>query len=212
MSAEPHKLFWIAPLDEVIRALMAIPTTDRLFNPYRDHDPVVEAEDAPTLRCRNLRIYLEAMPKGAPLWLAEAMARRGARRTGIPFCGEEALHRLGLPLAQPTRDALPDGPTARAIWAAVPDPPPLFWNAVMQHPHHADGRTRPPTVAEIAANMPALHALLALKRPPRILCIGRVAERAAQGLGVPATHVRHPAQGGLAAFREGVASFIEQDD
>ena len=138
--------------------------------------------------------------------------RRGARRTGIPFCGEEALHRLGLPLIQPTRYALPDGSTACAIWAAVSDPPPLFWNAVMQHPHHADGRTRPPTVAEIAANMPALHALIAWKRPSRILCIGRVAERAAQGLGVSATYVRHPAQGGLAAFREGAASFIEQGD
>ena len=70
----------------------------------------------------------------------------------------------------------------------------------------------PPAVAEIAANMPALHALIAWKRPSRILCIGRVAERAAQGLGVSATYVRHPAQGGLAAFREGAASFIEQGD
>lgn len=99
-------------MDEVLRALMAIASTDRLFNPYRDHDPAVEAAGAPEIRRCNLRVYLEAMPKGAPLWLGEAMARRGARRTGIPFCGEEALHRLGLPLIQPTRHALPDGPTA----------------------------------------------------------------------------------------------------
>lgn len=117
-------------MDEVLRALMAIASTDRLFNPYRDHDPAVEAAGAPEMRRCNLRVYLEAMP----------------------------------------------------------------------------------TVAEIAATMPALHALIAWKRPSRILCIGRVAERAAQGLRVRATYVRHPAQGGSAAFREGVASFIEQGD
>ncbi len=212
MSAVPLRLFWNARLDEVLRALIAIPSTQRLFNPYRDHNPAVEGPSAPRIRCQNLRIYLEATPPGTPLWLGEAQARRGACRTGIPFCGELALPRLGLPLIQPTNEALPDGPTARAIWDAAPDPLPLFWNAVSQHPHRGDGRTRSPTAAEIDANLPVLRTLIAWKRPSRILCIGRVAERAARELPVPAIYVRHPAQGGLQQFRIGAAAFIEQSD
>ncbi len=46
-------------------------------------------------------------------------------------------------------------------------------------------------------------------RAVRILCIGRVAQRAADGLGIPATYVRHPAQGGAVRFRAGVAAFLD---
>ena len=34
--------------------------------------------------------------------------------------------------------------------------------------------------------------IVAIFAPHRILCIGRVAQRAADGLGIPATYVRHP--------------------
>ena len=139
------------------------------------------------------------------LWLGEAPSRFGARRTGVPFTGDGRLadlsERLGLdpPLARATRGTLPtlESGTSREIWNAVPDPLPLFWNAVLFHPHRGvlPLRNRTPTRTEIAEHREVLEMIVAIFAPHRILCIGRVAQRA-RGRARHPRHLRAPPRAG----------------
>ncbi|MBB3948929.1 uracil-DNA glycosylase [Aureimonas jatrophae] len=212
-----------AAVDAFLDALVALPGSDRLFNFYRDHDPTVENADAPSIRRDNLRRVLawHGSRAATDLWLGEAPAWSGTRQSGVPFVGEYALPllsgRLGLdpPLRRATRTAEParSTQTAREIWRALEAAPmPLFWNAVPFHPHPLGEprRNRTPGVREIEAARPLLAALVELAGVRRILCVGRIAERAAAHLELPRVPVRHPAQGGAAAFRLGAARFLAQ--
>ncbi|KQQ91003.1 uracil-DNA glycosylase [Aureimonas sp. Leaf324] len=206
-------------MDRLVRHVAASAGTPTLFNPYADTDPAVDAPDAASIRCRNLRRYLHAFAgrDGIDLWLGEAPSRFGARRTGVPFTGEGRLVDLSSRLAvapfeiATTADApaAPSSGTSRQIWGALPERLPLFWNAVMHHPHWAGTpvRNRTPSRSEIARSCDTLALLVETVRPRRILAIGRVAEGASEGFGVPVTYVRHPAQGGAAEFRAGVTTF-----
>ncbi|KQT83131.1 hypothetical protein ASG48_14255 [Aurantimonas sp. Leaf443] len=208
-------------VDAIVERLAALPGKANLFNPYAGFDAKMEDVDAPAIRRRNLGRYLAAMADRdvRDLWLGEAPSRFGARRTGVPFTGDRRLadlsERLGLdpPLARATRGTLPtpESGTSREIWNAVPDPLPLFWNAVLFHPHRGvlPLRNRTPTRTEIAEHRKVLEMIVAIFAPRRILCIGRMAQRAADGLGIP-THVRHPAQGGAVRFRAGVTAFLNE--
>lgn len=212
-----------AAVDAFLDALAALPGSPRLFNFYRDHDPAVEDADAPSIRRRNLGRVLAwyRARGGCDLWLGEAPAWSGTRQSGVPFVGEHALpllsSRLGLdpPLRRATRTSEPARATqtAREIWRALEAAPvPLFWNAVPLHPH-APGeprRNRTPGAREIESARPLLEALVELAGVRRILCVGRVAERAAARLDLPRVPVRHPAQGGAGAFRLGAARFLDQ--
>ena len=213
MTREP----W-ARLDDLVMHLAALAGTPTLFNPYADTDPAVDGSDAPAIRRGNLGRYLRAFKDRADidLWLGEAPSRFGASRTGVPFTGEGRLADLSSRLATgpfgiATVDALATRPsgTSRQIWSALPARLPLFWNAVMHHPHQVGTplRNRTPTRTEIARHREALTLLIEAIQPRRILAIGRVAEGSAAGYGVPITYVRHPAQGGAAQFRAGVAEF-----
>lgn len=204
---------------DIVTALENIAGSHRLFNPYRDHDPAIENATTPAWRRQNLTRYLHAMLIRRPgvLWLGEALSRRGARRTGVPFTGDRMLDPLAARLDMPDMFHHPIPPcddpgsgTAQAIWRQVPEDLPLFWNAVMQAPHRGapDFAIRTPSAAEIRANQSVFADLIALFAPHHILCIGRLAERCARPSGVPVTYVRHPAQGGLSAFREGCAAFL----
>lgn len=208
-----------ARLDRLVLRLAASPGTPTLFNPYADTDRAVDVPDAASIRRRNIRRYLHAFAggDGIDLWLGEAPSRFGARRTGVPFTGEGRLVDLSSRLAiapfeiATTADApaAPSSGTSRQIWGALPARLPLFWNAVMHHPHRAEIalRNRTPSRSEIVRSRDTLALLVEAIRPRRILAIGRVAEGASAGFGVPVTYVRHPAQGGAAEFRAGVLAF-----
>lgn len=205
-------------LDDIVSDLAAAAGTSTLFNPYADTDRAVDVPTAPLIRCRNLRCYLDAFIErdGIDLWLGEAPSRFGARRTGVPFTGEgrlaEVSSRLAIaPLQRATVDASTARPsgTSRQIWGVLPARLPLFWNAVMLHPHRSGTplRNRTPSRSEISRSRDTLALLVEAFRPRRILAIGRVAEGAGAGFGIPITYVRHPAQGGAVQFRAGVAAF-----
>lgn len=207
-------------VDAIVERLAALPGKANLFNPYDAFDAEIEGADAPVTRRRNLQRYLAAIAdRGVnDLWLGEAPSRFGARRTGVPFTGDGRLadlsERLGLdpPLARATRGTLPtpESGTSRQIWNAIPASLPLLWNAVLFHPHRGvlPLRNRAPTWTELAEHREVLEMVVTICAPRRILCIGRVAQRAAEELGLPATYVRHPAQGGAVRFREGVTAFL----
>ena len=87
----------------------------------------------------------------------------------------------------------------------------VLWNTVPHHPHApgAPLSNRRPTVAEIAAGSRFAERLLALLQPAIVVAVGRVAEGV---LGNRAVYVRHPANGGGAAFAAGFKALLEDLD
>lgn len=65
-----------------------------VFNPWRDHCPIHDLEDAPKTRRQNLQQFLEAAVAGdvRTMWIARDLGYRGGRRTGVPLTDEVHLH------------------------------------------------------------------------------------------------------------------------
>ncbi len=153
------------------------------FNFYRD------GERAALLRER-LAAYLEARAGASVLLVAEAPGYRGTRVSGIPLTSERQLAGTG-----------PAEATATVVHAALGElglaDDVLLWNVVPTHPG-GERSNRPPTRAEIAAGVPFA---LELARGRRVVPVGRIAQAALGG-----AYVRHPAHGGSAEFRRGIAA------
>ncbi|MBM3676576.1 MAG: hypothetical protein FJW96_01635 [Actinobacteria bacterium] len=137
----------------------------------------------------RLTAYLKSRGGARILLVGEAAGYRGARVSGLPFTSERQLTGAGPAEATATivQGALRD-------LGAVDDV--LLWNAVPTHPGSA-ASNRSPTAAEVGAGAPFLEELA---QGRVVIPVGRVAERAC---GLPG--IRHPARGGAAAFRDGLA-------
>ena len=83
----------------------------------------------------------------------------------------------------------------------------VLWNTVPTHPHRPGVplSNRRPTVGEIEAGAELAMRAIALLRPAVVVAVGRIAEAA---LGERATYVRHPANGGGAAFAAGMREIL----
>lgn len=198
--------------------LFAAPSTDRLFNLYRDSVPGLDAPGAPARRRANLLAALDAAPAAADvLVVAEAPGPWGTRFSGVPLASEAQLAvgvygLSGAPTsARWEREGRPHAESSSTIYrAAMTGHEGRFWtwSTVPLHPHRAGAplTIRAPTAAEAVA----WHGLLALTAeafaPRVVVAVGRHAERALATVGVEATYVRHPSQGGAPAFRAGMAA------
>jgi len=219
--------------------LARYPSMPEVFNPWRDVDPVVDiGRQSPRIRVANLIAYLDARRTKARLILVgEAPGYRGCHICGIPFTSERLL--LGYMRSDIDPDAIfrgkktratrPDSPlgankgspelSATIAWKALlsgnQDPRSfVFWNAFPFHPHRTDTlhSNRKPRMSELLATQDVLtkaRALFPLRA--KVVAVGRVAERALIRMGVEATAVRHPSQGGATKFREQVAKLRSAD-
>lgn len=201
------------------QTLFAAPSTDRLFNLYRDRDDALDTADAPARRRANLLAALDRLPAGPVdvLVVAEAPGPWGTRFSGVPLASEAQLADRAFGLAgTPSsarfeREGRPHRESSSTIYRTLMAPYAgrfWTWSTVPLHPHRpgAPLTIRAPTAAEARA----WHGLLALHAealaPRRVVAVGRHAERALAAVGVAATYVRHPSQGGAPAFRAGMAA------
>jgi hypothetical protein len=86
----------------------------------------------------------------------------------------------------------------------------VLWNVVPAHPHRPGEplSNRTPAVGELRAGAEVLGELIERLRPRAIVAVGRSAERALGELGLPCdASVRHPANGGATAFRNGLGTY-----
>ena len=204
----------LLPLFE--RYVFPVPSTDRVFNPYRDVNPDVDRPDADAIRRANFAAYLGAYPRRpSTLLVAEAPGPWGCRFSGVPFTSEQQLLDPDFPIDGHPSSA-GDAPhreySGTIFWDAVgPHFPDVFvWNSFPFHPHKP-GRPftiRAPGIREITAYADLMTALLDAVAPDRIIAVGRKGELALDRLGVASTYVRHPSQGGATAFREGIADLL----
>jgi len=126
------------------------------------------------------------------LLVGEAPGYRGARVSGLPFTSERQLSGSG-----------PAEATATVVQSALQElgagGDVLLWNVVPTHPGTA-AANRAPTRAEVAAGLEYVRELAAGRR---VVTVGRVAQQALGG-----AYLRHPAHGGAAEFRRGLAALL----
>ena len=196
-----------------------------VFNPYSDRCAEHDRADAPALRRSNLQLFLEAAidARVDTMWIARDLGYRGGRRTGVPLTDEVHLGQAGALMGGVDLSRATEGPvvaerTAAVVWRLLTaiNQPAVLWNVFPLHPHD-DGdafSNRCHTRAEREATAPLLHGLIALVRPRRLVAIGRDAQLALDGIGIPVIGVRHPSYGGQADFVAGVSALygVNADD
>jgi hypothetical protein len=193
----------------LLHNLQAVPSTDRVANPYQSPD------------CAgNLAAYLEALvahPYSGHLLVGEAFGYRGGALTGIPFTSPRILRTPPHTFLKDLRARLVvsrdiSEPTATMVWSYLQTCPtvPACWNVFPFHPHQSrvQASNRVPNAGELEAGRPFLDTLLEILSPHTLIAIGKVAEKALQRWYPQARRlaVRHPSHGGKKAFGAGLTA------
>jgi len=182
------------------------------FNPYFDHCPVFDADEAPELR----RYYLVEMLERAAaaeldaIWVGRDLGYRGGRRTGLALTDDihfsQHLVRWNLEPKRPTCGEPVAERTAAAIWDILMrvNSPIFLWNVFPLHPFE-EGEpfsNRAHNARERKAGAEILVRIVDYIKPRRIIAIGNDAFNvlSAAFSGAQVCKVRHPSYGGQSEF------------
>jgi len=180
------------------------------FNQYADAGPD-DVPGAAAIRLENLRAYLAERPGADVVCLGEAGGYQGMRWSGIAFTSERDLQRWGAPYRTTCAARTwsePSGTIVHKVLAELgAEHRVILWNTVPTHPHRPGEplSNRRPTIAEIEAGAPLAMRLVELVRPRTVVAVGRIAESV---LPAGTAYVRHPANAGGPAFREGMRAIL----
>jgi hypothetical protein len=194
--------------------------SDDLFNPYRDVCEYDVSPNAPLERRKRLRAHLRCDHPGLIL-CGEAAGFRGARYAGVAFTSERILMSESIPRVPIVHQRITSfrlsmcEPSASIVWGALRSngiaDRTILWNALPAHPLKSGDpfTNRTPTSDERKAGLEILKQLLRLYPRALVLAVGRTAEASLRDIGVdPAAALRHPANGGANAFREGLRRLL----
>lgn len=201
-------------ISEIIKSVVAVKSTDNLFNHYSDAHPGEDSADAPRLKRENLAHYLSAFEgRDIPyLLVGETPSRFGARWSGVPYTHQSKLSDMAqlLGIADsfhwPVPKQSPSKPSATSelVWRVLKRPPPLLWNIVMQHQfkyNEGELRNRNSILArDRDANRETLSLLVQTFQPRLIVFMGTKSSAAGEKMGLKGRCVRHPARGGGETF------------
>ena len=170
--------------------------------------------DAPAIRLQNLRHYLRTREEADILAVGEAAGYQGMRWSGIAFTSERDLARWGEPYRR-TSKSRPNGwsePSGSIVHGLLQlrgaEDRVILWNTVPAHPHLAgiEMSNRRPSRSEVEQGLAFVERLMSLVEPKKIVAVGRIAEAILGDRG--AIYVRHPAQSGATAFRQGMGAIL----
>jgi len=163
-----------------------------------------------TVRLANLEWYLSERQAAEVVALGEAAGYQGMRWSGIAFTSERDLLRWGLPYRTTSGRvggwSEPSGTIVhRVLGELAAERRVILWNTVPHHPHRPGEplSNRRPSAAEVEIGAEFALRAMELLRPRRVVAVGRIAESI---LGDRGNYVRHPANGGGAAFAAGMAA------
>lgn len=191
------------------------------FNPYADRCSIHDLEDAPARRSKILADLLTAAERAEidAIWVGRDLGFRGGRRTGLALTDDvhypAHLKRWGFSHARPTIGQPVPEKTATVIWNMLDHiPQPVFlWNVFPLHPHEHEApfTNRAHNAKERRAGTEALHQLIDLLRPKRLIAVGNDAEKALFKLAGSAEtiKVRHPSYGGQAEFAKQIRALYD---
>jgi len=180
------------------------------FNQYAEAGPD-DVPGAAAIRLENLRAYLAERPGADVVCLGEAGGYQGMRWSGIAFTSERDLLRWGAPYRTTCAARTwsePSGTIVHKVLAELgAEDRVILWNTVPTHPHRPGEplSNRRPTIAEVEAGAPLAMRLVELVRPRTVVAVGRIAESV---LPAGTAYVRHPANAGGPAFREGMRAIL----
>jgi hypothetical protein len=180
------------------------------FNQYAEAGPD-DVPGAAATRLENLRAYLAERPGADVVCLGEAGGYQGMRWSGIAFTSERDLLRWGAPYRTTCAARTwsePSGTIVHKVLAELgAEHRVILWNTVPTHPHRPGEplSNRRPTIAEVEAGAPFAMRVVELVRPRIVVAVGRIAESV---LPAGTTYVRHPANAGGPAFREGMRAIL----
>jgi uracil-DNA glycosylase len=208
------KTFW----SRLNAILTAAPTTETVFNQYRDCNDQLDLPDAAARRTENLRRYMvEAIGTASILVIGEAAGPWGCRFSGVPFTGEKQLLNPSFPISGERSSR---GTPTRSTRVAPPfssRSATMFWDVMLPHrcrflmwdvfPLHSHDKydvlsVRNPTKAEVMQFREALRIIIEYIRPTSIIAVGKKAYDELGALGMASIYVRHPSRGGQAEFTD----------
>jgi hypothetical protein len=180
------------------------------FNQFRDVG-LDDLPNAPAIRRKNLRHYLEERSTAEVLAVGEAAGYQGMRWSGIAFTSEFDLLRWGEPYRRTSKRPRPwKEPSGTIVHGVLEELDAerrvLLWNTVPTHPHLVGLplSNRRPTRAEVEIGRTYVERLIEILRPGKLIGVGRIACAVLP----EAAYVRHPAQSGATAFRLGMRQAI----
>jgi uracil-DNA glycosylase len=193
----------VDPIERLI-ADLAEAKIGTTFNPYRDTDPSLDRQDAAAIRLENLVNYLQARSHPVLLLVGEAAGYAGCRFSGIAFTSERSLPPERRTSCDPRGHVEHSASIVHRLLRELDlEAETVLWNACPTHPAGLTPLSnRTPTRDELAAGRPFLVRLMAILQPAVVVAVGVHAARALPRLAT----VRHPANGGAAAFRAGLAA------
>jgi hypothetical protein len=182
------------------------------FNQYAEAGPD-DLPGAAAIRLANLRTYLAERAGADVVCLGEAGGYQGMRWSGIAFTSERDLVRWGSPYAvtcAARRWSEPSGTIVHKVLEELgAERRVILWNTVPTHPHRPGEplSNRRPTVSEVEAGAPLAMRLIELVQPRTVVAVGRIAESV---LPAGTVYVRHPANAGGPAVREGMRAILAE--
>ena len=197
-----------------------------VFNLYAEVNLDYDRPDGADRRRANMRRYLDVFRDAAYVLVSEAPGYAGCRFSGVSFTDERFLFGpQPLPWVREAggfqRASRADRPLTREmsatiVWSALGDRRDIvFWPSFPWHPIGARGHlsNRAPRRSELLVGREILRLFLDQLFPGRTLvAVGRHGQAALGALGYENVgYIRHPAQGGASAFRQGIAGLPRRD-
>jgi len=199
-------------IEKIVDKLASYEVNENTFNQYKYGQPLGE------LTRRNVSLYLKKMKKLKcnTVLVGEAAGYKGCRLSGIPFTSEYILIKgeyngfFGVDKGFSVTDSekLNREHSASIVWQTFTDFGiyPLMWNAYPFHPYkkndHMSNRT--PTNKELEIGREFLEELLKIFSMKCVIAVGNKAKMSLDSMGVSSSKIRHPANGGKVAFRDGL--------
>ncbi|MBT3355052.1 MAG: uracil-DNA glycosylase [Candidatus Scalindua sp.] len=208
---------------------------DNVFNPWFCHDVENDIDsDSPAIRLSQLKQYMLERKNAKYLLVGEALGYQGGHFTGIAMTSERILlgkmrHKSITPGhvfsgIEPRRTSMPsvkkDGftePTATIVWERLITSgfdmrDFILWNALPWHPYKPEKgilSNRTPSQNEFEKGKPVMLALLQSVNVSKVIAVGEKSRIQLGEMGIDASMVRHPANGGAPKFREQIIQVIK---
>ncbi|MHC4268606.1 MAG: uracil-DNA glycosylase [Planctomycetota bacterium] len=221
-------------MDAFFKSLQAV-KLDNVFNPWfcRDEENDIDS-DSPATRLSQLKQYLLERKNAKYLLVGEALGYQGGHFSGIAMTSERILlgkmvHKSITPRhvfigIEPRRTSMPsvkkDGfsePTATIVWERLIKSGYdmndfIIWNAFPWHPYKPERgilSNRTPSNYEFEKGKPVMLELLKSVNFKKIIAVGEKSKIQLGQMGIDASVVRHPANGGAPKFREQIIKVIK---
>ena len=214
---------------------LQIAKLDNVFNPWFCHDVENDIDsDSPAIRLSQLKQYMLERKNAKYLLVGEALGYQGGHFTGIAMTSERILlgkmrHKSITPGhvfsgIEPRRTSMPsvkkDGftePTATIVWERLITSgfdmrDFILWNALPWHPYKPEKgilSNRTPSDKEFEKGKPVMLELLKSVNVTKIIAVGEKSRIQLGEMGIDASMVRHPANGGATKFREQIIQVIK---